>query len=345
VQESYTDAQGRRQTRTRVETGSTIVASGGESAPFYLRDATGAILVHPQDAEVRSARLFSQTCTPLNALYYEKGPPGAIMNSTFTRTFHESGIALHDALFLVGHARERQDIVAPEIAAEKTAPLYLVTVQSEEQVLRGYSWRLHIWSLLALAASGGGAWLLWEEWPRVFAALGICAGAWGLTWVWMLYNSLVDTRNRVRQGWSQLEVQLKRRYDLITPLMQTVGALATHERTTQEALAALRTQLQATPPGVSGPDFQGLRTVIAGVAERYPELKTNEAFAALHHSLIETEQRIALARAYYNDIATAYNTRIEVMPDALMAKLTGFRPVPLLVAAGFERAEVQVQFA
>lgn len=345
VTETYTDSEGRTQTRTRVESGSSVVASGGESAPFYLKDSTGVLLVHPEGADLRPATLFSETCTPFNSLYYEKGPPGAIMDSTFTRTFTESGILLHSDIFLVGKARERSDIVAAEIAAEKESPLYLVTVQTEEQVLRGYGTSLRVWNVLGLLASGGAGWVFLQHWPAVFCAAGIYAGVWALTWVWMVYNSLVDTRNRVRQAWSLLDVQFKRRHDLIPNLIQCIDALKSHEQDVHEAVAQMRTQLTATAPGRSGPDFHGVARTVAGLAESYPALKTDAAFNALQKQLIGTEQRIALARAYYNDIATAYNTRIEVMPDALLAKLTGFAPRQLLSAEDFERAVVPVQLA
>lgn len=86
------------------------------------------------------------------------------------------------------------------------------------------------------------------------------------------------------------------------------------------------------------------RSVI-GLAERYPTLKTDGAFQNLQKQLIETEQRIALARAYFNDIATAYNTKIEIFPDSLLAALTGFKPQTLLTAQDFERASVEVKLA
>ncbi len=345
VHENYKDAQGRSQTRTRVESGSTVVASGGESAPFYLRDESGVILVRPEGAEVKSSTLFSETCTPLDSLYYKKGPAGAIPNSTFTRTFYETGIVLHSRIFLVGQARERQDVVAPEIASAEGVPMFLITVETEEQVVRGYGNSLHVWTALGLIAAGGAAWLGWEYWPTVFAAAGLYLTLWLCTWIWMFYNSLVDTRNRVRQGWSQIDVQLKRRHDLIPNLVSVVEELRGHERETQESLAAMRNQLQASPKGERGPDFQGLVTTVIGIAEAYPELKSATAFLDLQRQLVETEQRIALARAYYNDIATAYNTRLEVMPEAIIAKLRGFRLVNLLESSGFERATVDVHLA
>jgi len=344
VTETYTDSQGKTQTRTRTESGSTTVASGGQSAPFYLRDDTGVVLVHPEGAEVRPSTLYSDTCGPSHPFYYGKGPAGAVSDSTHRRTFTEQGIVLHGEVFLVGHARERADIVAPEIAAEKDAPLYLVTVQTEEQVLRGYGASLKVWGILGLLAAGGAGAVI-QQWPGAGLGAGIFSAAWGLTWLWMVYNSLVDARNRVRQGWSLIEVQLKRRHDLIPQLLTCVEALRSHEQEVLTAVTAMRTQLSATPPGDRGPDFHGVSRVLLGVAEKYPVLKTDGAFLSLQKELTETEQRIALARGYYNDIATAYSTRIQVFPDLLLAKLTGFQPHRLLEAEDFERARVELKLA
>ncbi len=345
VTETYTDSEGKTQTRTRTDTGSTTVARGGESAPFYLKDDTGIVRVIPDGAELRPASLFSETCTPTNPLYYGKGPAGAVSDSTQRRTFSETGILLHGPVFLIGKARERTDVVAPEIAAEKETPLYLVTVQTEEQVMRGFGYSMRAWGILGLLVAGGAGWLLREQWMSAFEAAGVYAAVWCLTWVWMVYNALVDTRNRVRQGWSQIDVQFKRRHDLIPPLVACVEALSSHEKEVQTAVAAMRTQLDATPPGVSGPDFHGVAQTVSGVAESYPALRTDPAFLGLQTKLIETEQRIALARAYFNDVATAYNTRLEMFPDSLIGIMTGFRQHRLLEADDFERARVQVDLA
>jgi hypothetical protein len=344
VTESYTDSNGRRQTRTRTESGSTTVASGGESAPFYLRDDTGVVLVHPEGAELRPTTLFSETCGPSDPIYYGKGPSGSIADSTHRRTFTERGILLHGEVFLIGHSRERSDIVAPEIAAEEDAPLYLVTVQTEDQVLRGYGASLKVWGVLGLLAAGGAGAVV-RRWEGTVLAAGIFAGLWGLTWLWMVFNSLVDARNRVRHGWSLIHVQLKRRHDLIPQLLACVEALRSHEQDVLTAVTAMRTQLSATPPGVAGPDFHGVSRVLIGVAEQFPVLKTDGSFLALQKELTETEQRIALARGYYNDIATAYNTRIQVFPDLILASLTGFKPHRLLESQDFERASVTVHLA
>jgi hypothetical protein len=118
-----------------------------------------------------------------------------------------------------------------------------------------------------------------------------------------------------------------------------------HERSVQETLAELRAQSEATPPGHPGTNYHGLASHIVHLAENYPNLRAHDSFNQLQAQLIETEQRIALARAYFNDAASAYNTAIEVFPDSLFAKLGGFRRMALLEAYDFERAEVRVQLA
>ena len=110
VTETYTDDKGRTQTRTRTESGWTQVASGGEMIPFYLRDDCGVILVRPDGAKIEPVKIFDETCTPLNALYYGKGPAGAVANSDMRRRFVETALPLKANLFVVGQARERQDL-------------------------------------------------------------------------------------------------------------------------------------------------------------------------------------------------------------------------------------------
>ncbi len=344
-EETYTDSDGKQQRRTVTKTGSTTVASGGHMDTFFLKDETGVILVRPEGADIRPASLFSRTCRRGDPLYYGKGPATSIMDSTHTRTFHESGIVLHGEVYLVGKAREREDIVAPEIAKEKGNPVYIISTHPEEKVLKGYGIALWVWGILGLLAGAGSGLARPEKWMAVLVIALIYAAAWSLTWIWMAYNSLVDTRNRVRQGWAQLDVQLKRRYDLIPRLVTCVEALRSHERDVQTAVAAMRAQESATPPGKGGPEFHGIARTIIALGESYPVLKADQAFLNLQKEIIETEQRIALARAYYNDITTAYNTWLEVFPDSLLGFITGFKKRALLVAQGFERAEVRVKLA
>ena len=118
-----------------------------------------------------------------------------------------------------------------------------------------------------------------------------------------------------------------------------------HEAKTQEAVAALRSQLSATPPGHEGDDFRSVQGQINILKEAYPDLKADTNFLALEQSLSDTEQRIALARSYFNSIATFYNTRLQVVPDRFIAALGAMKPRALMEANDFERAPVEVKFA
>ena len=351
VTETYTDKDGNTQTRTRTESGWTTVANGGEMIPFYLKDDCGFILVRPQGAKLEPVRMLDETCGPGDPLYYGKGPAGAVGDSDYRRHFREAGIPQHAQLYLMGQARERQDVVAPEIAQDKTAPMFLISTRSEEQVSSRMKWGERGWAFLGLVLTlgsliGGDAAMkipLDSRWPLYLGAgLGFLFVA-VLVWVWMVFNSLVDVRQRVRQAWSLVDVQLKRRHDLLPNLVEMVKGYRDYEQQLQGELATLRTQLQATPPGVAGPDFGAVNQTAAAIAERYPELKANETFLALQKNLVDTEQRIALARGYFNDIATHYNTRLETVPERFVARLGAMKPQVLMAANDFERAPVKVE--
>jgi hypothetical protein len=343
VVESYTDDKGRSQTRTRVEEGWTTIASGGECEPFYGKDDTGVILIKPAGATFEHRDLFDTTCTLANPLYLSKAPLGAIANSTGVRRFSERWIPLHAPLFVVGQSREREDVVAPEIAAGKDVPLFLISALSQQAVERGYALKSWLaWAAGLALAAGAGHFGRDALHPGTHWGLAVALGAyllfWGLSWAWMVYNSLVGLRARVRQAWSLIDVELKRRSDLIPRLVTTVSALAAHEAGLQEAIAALRSQ-------ASGAGLAGVAGVVSAVAEKYPKLVAQEGFSGLQKQLVETEQRIALARGYYNDIATHFATRAAQIPDAWLAAIGGLKPEPLLQAEGFERAPVKVSLA
>jgi hypothetical protein len=353
VTETYTDSDGKTQTRTRVESGWTTVASGGEMIPFYLNDDCGAVLVRPEGAEVEALEVFDQTCTSWDPLYYGKGPAGGIMDSTGHRRFHERALPLHTPIYVMGQARERADVVAPEIAADKSAPMFLISTRSEQQISSGFAWAFWGWLIFGLVLAVGG--FVWRDgvqgrdWQRQWPVYLLPAFGFGLTvvlgWVWMVFNSLIDLRQRVRQGWAQVDVQLKRRFDLIPNLVATVTGLRDHEAKLQESIALLRAQQTATPPGVAGPDYVACTKVLLSVREAYPELTAQPLFLELQKSLVDTEHRIALARGYFNEIATYYNTRLEIIPDRFVAALGRLQPQPLMLANDFEREAVAVKFA
>lgn len=351
VTETYRDAQGRTQTRTRTESGWTEVAKGGESAPFYLRDDTGVIRIVPEGASIHGVKTLDETCSRENPLYYGKGPAHEVANSTHRRQFVETAIPVGASLYVMGQARERQDVVAAEIARDKEAPLFVISTQSEKQVSAGYGRWSVFWVALGLVLVLGGVMVrgLLEQavfpvqWQAYAVAAAGFAGALALGWVWTVYNSIINLRYRVDQAWSQVDVQLKRRNSLIPNLAAAVEGYRAHESETQELVATLRGQLAATPPGIAGPDFKGLAPAIRIVVERYPELRASESFLSLQQALVDAEQRIALARDYFNGIAAFYNIRLGIIPDRFVAALARLRPRAFMSASDFERAEVQVR--
>jgi hypothetical protein len=354
VTETVSDGKGGTRTVTRQESGWTTVASRIESTPFYVQDDTGSLLVRPEGARIEALSVFDRTCSPFDALYYGKGPAGGIMDSDHIRRFSEKAVPLQAPLFIVGQARERQDIVAPEIAADPKASDYLISVRTQEQVSSGLGWQIWLFFFLGAVTAPGGHILGDLAANREIAPLsiGIYLGEfflyiilWSIGWIVTVYNSLVELRQRVEQGWGQVDIQLKRRHDLIPNLVDTVKGYRDHEASTQEALAALRNQLSATPPGQAGDDFRSVQGHVQILKEAYPDLKADTNFLALQQSLSDTEQRIALARSYFNSIATFYNTRLQVVPDRFIAALGAMKPRALMEANDFERAPVEVNFA
>jgi hypothetical protein len=351
VTETYTDSEGRAQTRTRHESGWTSVASGSDMQDFYLKDDCGVIRVNPEGAKIEPQTVFDETCGPTSGLYYGKGPGGVVADSDFRRRFSEQAIVLHVPLYVIGQAREREDVVAAEIAADKNAPMFLVSTRSEEQISSSFGCGEWGWGFLGMILWLGGTYALLlvsgsDPNPLLLIPGGIiyCFAAAGC-WIWMVYNAIIDLRQRVRQGWAQVDVQLKRRHDLIPNLVQTVQGLRDYERNLQTELATLRAQLGATAPGQPGPDYQATGKILIAVAERYPELTAQPSFLNLQQNLSETEQRIALARGYFNEIATYYNTRLQIIPDKFIANLGGLKEQPLMLANDFERAPVEVSLA
>ncbi|MBI3649301.1 MAG: LemA family protein [Actinobacteria bacterium] len=160
------------------------------------------------------------------------------------------------------------------------------------------------------------------------------------------FNRLVSLRNRVDNGWSQIDVQLRRRYDLIPNLVETVKGYAAHERELFEHVAEAR----AKATGAQGVEQQaqaenvitaGLRSLFA-VAENYPELKANQNFLALQEELSGTESKIAYARQFYNDEVAKLNTAIQKFPASIVANMFRFQPRPFFEIEEPARGPVQV---
>jgi LemA protein len=182
-----------------------------------------------------------------------------------------------------------------------------------------------------------------------------------LVWAVSIYNGLVALRNRFKNAFAQIDVQLRRRYDLIPNLVETVKRYLDHERDTLEAVVQARgnavgaAQRAAAAPGEAAA-MQGLAQAegvlgaalgrLLAVFESYPDLKANETVAALQEELSSTENKVAFARQAYNDSVMQYNTRRESFPDNLFAGIFGFTPAELLQATESleQRAAPKVSF-
>ncbi len=369
--ETYTDSKGKTQTRTVRYSGTDTVASGGESAELYLRDDTGAVRVRWEGADVEPAAMFSETVHMGEALYYGKGPAGAVSGSNGMRTFTERGIRVGAALFVAGYAREREDRVEPEIASGEQgkgggrARHFLITTRSEAQVLSGHSWRGWGWALagalpaVALLVTGIVQWsghddiglVSDEEKRRLYQGLTLVGGgglfafvgAYLVAWIIMVFNDLVELRNRVKKRLANIDVQLKRRADLVLSLVACVEGLRRHESDLQTAIAQLRAQAALrdhTDPAIQS--LQRMDRAMAILVERYPTLVSADAFLRLQKELSDTEERIALARDDANGITAGFNARIGTFPASLIASGMGFRAMPFFSADLFERAVPKV---
>jgi LemA protein len=169
-----------------------------------------------------------------------------------------------------------------------------------------------------------------------------------LVGVW-IYNRLVTLRTRVENGWSQIDVQLRRRADLIPNLVETVKGYAAHERELFEQV----TEARARSLGATGVADQadaenqvtaGLRQLLA-VVENYPDLKANQNFLALQEELIGTESKIAYARQFYNDQVMRLNTLIQSFPSSIVARAFGFEERPFFEIDEPTRGPVQVDLS
>jgi hypothetical protein len=341
--ETYTDDKGRIRTRTVIDTGSDTVASGGETGGFYIQDETGYVWVDPRGADLETVTMFDRHVDRDDSLYYDKGPSDSVEGSTGERSFTEYGLPVGTTLFVRGRASERPDIVAAQIKHEEKADMFIITPRKEKDISSGKADAYLLWNILGAAlASAFGVVIMAGSRPEV-APFGLALGV-GLYllalaggWVWMVFNSLTGLRNRVRQAQSLIDIQLKRRADLIPPLVACVQGFRAHEASVQTLIAALRAQ-------AAGGRTSAVAPMLLAVAERYPDLRGQQAFAGLSKHLVETEDRIALARAYYNNIATFYNTRLERVPDRYVADIVKMDPEPLFQAEGFERQAQKIAF-
>jgi LemA protein len=171
-----------------------------------------------------------------------------------------------------------------------------------------------------------------------------------LVWTIVTYNRLVRQRNQVEAAWAQIDVQLKRRYDLIPNLVETVKGYAAHEKGTLDAVVQARNSaVAAANQGPAGrAEAENLLTQTLGrlfaLAEAYPNLKANENFAALQSELANTEDKIAYSRQFYNGSVQTFNNSTQTIPTNLIAGMMGFRAKEFFQTAEGERGPVSVRF-
>ncbi|HZM48137.1 MAG TPA: LemA family protein [Burkholderiales bacterium] len=191
----------------------------------------------------------------------------------------------------------------------------------------------------------------------IFIAIVVALAFWAIS----IYNGLVQLRNRFKNAFAQIDVQLKRRYDLIPNLVETVKGYIKHERETLEAVIKARNQAvgaaQAASAAPGNPaamqalgQAEGALTGVLGrmfaLAEAYPDLKANQNMLSLQEELTSTENKVSFARQGYNDSVMEYNTKRESFPDNIFAGMFGFGPAELLQAteSAEERKAPQVKF-
>jgi LemA protein len=163
------------------------------------------------------------------------------------------------------------------------------------------------------------------------------------------YNGLVRSRNQVENAWSQIDVQLKRRLDLIPNLVETVKGYAAHERETLEAVVNARNNALAapdTPPAQAEANnmLSGALRQLFALSEAYPDLKANQNFLALQEELTATEGRVAYARQFYNDSVLTYDNKLESFPTVIIAKMFNFEAKEYFEAEDQARTAPTVQF-
>ena len=150
-----------------------------------------------------------------------------------------------------------------------------------------------------------------------------------ILWFIATYNKLVGLRNKKDDQWSQIEVQLKRRADLIPNLVETVKGYAKHEKQTfEEVIKARNTYLEAKTPEEEMKASSGVSNALSrlfALAENYPELKANTNFLSLQNDLKDTEDKISYARQFYNDSVLTYNNKVDMVPSNIVANITGFK--------------------
>lgn len=337
------------QTKTRTVDGWENVGSGSSSTPFWLDDDTGSLWIQPDGARLQQQSVLSREADRSDPVLLSQSVR-SIHGGTGRYRFSEQAIPVGAALYVLGTARLREHVVAPEIAKAKGDP-FIVSVKEEAKVASGYGW----WARGAFVLGAGAAAVAGSAGGGVGAAVGVLAFAvvWFAAWLVLVYNGLVRVRTRVDNAWAMVETELARRHDLVPNLSAVVEAAAANERITQSQLTAIRSGAGRvrTPSGgevrtATGEAQQqsGALTQLLARVERYPTLSTDALFAQLRAQLVDCEDRLAFGRGYFNDAVTAFRNRAGTFPGSLVARVGTFPSAELFLAEGFERSVPAVRF-
>ena len=287
---------------------------------------------------------MSLSCSPTDPLYYGKGPSGSIANSTHRRRFSERSLTPNDNLYILGPAKLREDVAQPMITQSKDARYYFISTKSESQIIRSkniWSFFIMIFSfvvalvvpVVAISVETGvePQKAMQENMGWVFLSGLIFFSVAGLFYLTILYNGLIRVRNRLTHALGLIEIQLKRRHDLIPRLLKCVKGIAEYESEVQELVASFRssgakgTSSDTADLGEEINQGAGLVGDLFVLSENYPNLSADQNYGSFMKELLDTEDRIALAREFYNDSLLALQDRLLTFPDVLVAKWFRFR--------------------
>lgn len=169
-----------------------------------------------------------------------------------------------------------------------------------------------------------------------------------ILWAISVYNKLIALRNRVKDQWAQIDVQLKRRFDLIPNLVETVKGYAAHEKDTLEAVINARNKAVSATTSEeemkANGELTGALNRLFALAESYPELKANTNFIDLQNNLKEAEDKISYARQFYNDAVLKYKNKLEMFPSNIVASMFGFKPEAFFEVSEKDKEVPQVKF-
>lgn len=178
--------------------------------------------------------------------------------------------------------------------------------------------------------------------------MGLAVGAIAVGYVVITYNSLVGKKNKVNNAWSQVEVQLKRRFDLIPNIVETVKGYTAHEKDTLERVTQIRAKfmnVQNREEAInSNSEMSNILGKLFAVAESYPQLKADSNFMGLQQELARTEDKISFSRQFYNDVVMEFNNAIQMFPSNMIATMFGFGKVSFMEVDSEEKKNTVVKF-